>query len=194
MRDGLRALDPDRNGASLWETRVDSGGKLGGMHWGSATDGRSLYVAVGGQQLGAVADSTSREGYRLVPDPKRGGGLFALDLATGRKIWSAPPPDCGDRTPCSPAQSAPVTVADGVLFSGSLDGHLRAYSTGDGKIVWDVDTAREYDAVNGIAARGGSLDVAGPVVAGGMVFVTSGYALYGGMRGNVVLAFSIDGQ
>ena len=127
-------------------------------------------------------------------DPKKGGGLFALRLATGDRVWYAPPPGCGDRPRCSPAQSAPASVAAGVVFSGSVDGHLRAYSTKDGSIVWDFDTAKEYTTVNGVKARGGSIDVGGPAIAGGMVVTTSGYAQWGGLGGNVLVAFSVDGK
>jgi polyvinyl alcohol dehydrogenase (cytochrome) len=187
----VRALDPDANGAVSWETNIGPGGKLGGIHWGSASDGRNFYVALGGQTLRGVPDSTVKEGFRLEPDPARGGGLFALDLATGKRVWSAPPIACTPRPLCSPAQSAPVTAIPGVVFSGSLDGHVRAYSATTGAVSWDFDTMREYDVVNGGKARGGALDVAGPVVAGKMLYVTSGYGLYRGAPGNVLLAFVV---
>jgi polyvinyl alcohol dehydrogenase (cytochrome) len=87
-----------------------------------------------------------------------------------------------------------VTVIPGVVFSGSVDGHLRAYSTKDGDVIWDMNTAREFDTVNGAPAKGGSMDVAGPAVLNGMVFVNSGYGEWGGMPGNVMLAFSVDGK
>jgi len=76
------------------------------------------------------------------------------------------------------------------VFSGSVDGHLRAFGAEDGKLIWDFDTARDYKSVNGIPAKGGSLDGAGPVIAGGMLFLNSGYARNGGMAGNVLLAFA----
>ena len=79
----------------------------------------------------------------------------------------------------------------GVVLSGAMDGHLRAFSSADGTLLWDVDTAQGYDTVNGVQGRGGSLDGAGPVVAGGMVFVNSGYPRFGGMPGNVLLAFAL---
>jgi polyvinyl alcohol dehydrogenase (cytochrome) len=82
-----------------------------------------------------------------------------------------------------------VTAIKGAVFSGSIDGHLRAYSAADGKIIWDFGTARSFDAVNGVPAKGGSLDVGGPVIAGGMMFVVSGYPGFGAMPGNVLLAF-----
>jgi polyvinyl alcohol dehydrogenase (cytochrome) len=140
-------------------------------------------------------DKTSSQGFRLVPNPNQGGGLFALRLHTGEQVWSAKPASaCGDRKGCSPAQSQAVTAIPGVVFSGSLDGHLRAYSTATGESLWDVDTVRDYTTLNGQMAHGGSLDGPGPVVADGMLYVNSGYAQFGGTPGNVLLAFSVDGR
>jgi hypothetical protein len=50
------------------------------------------------------------------------------------------------------------------------------------RVLWDFDTARDYQTANGVPGKGGSLDGAGPVVAGGKVFVNSGYARNGGSR------------
>ena len=85
-----------------------------------------------------------------------------------------------------------MTAIPGAVFSGSLDGHLRAYATGNGRIIWDVDTAREYQTVNGVKGNGGSIDGPGPLVVGGMLFTNSGYGVFGGAPGNVLLAFSIE--
>ncbi|MGH9715952.1 MAG: PQQ-binding-like beta-propeller repeat protein [Candidatus Acidiferrales bacterium] len=190
------ALDPDNKGAVLWHTRVGKGSSLGGSEWGSASDGQNMYVGVSDIGFkGIVPDKSSAQGYRLVPNATVGGGLFALSLKTGDKIWSAPPVHvCGDRVGCSPAQSQAVSVIPGVVFSGSVDGHIRAYSTSDGRVLWDFDTAREYSAVNGQPAHGGSLDGPGPVIAGGLLLVSSGYGEWGGTPGNVLLAFSVDGR
>jgi polyvinyl alcohol dehydrogenase (cytochrome) len=127
-------------------------------------------------------------------DPMIGGGLFALNIADGSKVWNAPPAVCGDRPMCSPAQSAAITAMPGVVFSGSIDGHLRAYATEDGKVLWDFDTARVFPTVNKVGAMGGSIDVGGPAIAEGVVLTTSGYPTFGGRPGNVLLAFSVDGK
>ena len=191
----VHAVDPDQKGKILWQTRAGEGSALGGSQWGSAADGQKVYVAIADAGIGVALDSKLPQGYRLVLDPKKGGGLHALDLKTGKIVWSAKGVPCGEgKTNCSPAQSAAVTAIPGVVFSGSVDGHLRGYSPLTGEILWDADTAREFDTVNGKPAHGGSLDVAGPAVANGMVFVNSGYGQYGGMPGNVFLAFSVNGK
>ncbi len=182
----VHALDPDKKGATVWETRVGKGGVLGGVQWGPGADRETAFVA-----LSDIALIPAPEG--VIPDPKAGGGLFAIQLVTGEKLWSALPPPEGCKTPhCSPAQSAAVAVIPGVVFSGSMDGHLRAYDAKNGKILWDYDTAKEYQTVNGVAAKGGSLDGAGPAIAGGLLVVNSGYAFFNGISGNVLLAFGVE--
>jgi polyvinyl alcohol dehydrogenase (cytochrome) len=186
----VHAIDPDRNGEPIWQTRVGQGGINGGVQWGSAADSAAVYVALSDLGRIPVPNSLATE-----PDPHAGGGMFALQLETGKSAWHTPPPAdaCRERQRCSPAQSAPVTAMPGVVFSGSVDGHLRAFSTATGAIVWEFDTVRSYETVNEIDARGGSLNVGGPALAGGMLFVGSGY-VQNGMPGNVLLAFSVDGR
>src|SRR6266436_6223240 len=107
-----------------------------------------------------------------------------------RKMFMPRYPMCA----CSPSQSAAVTAIPGVVFSGGLDGHLRAYSTNDGGILWDVDTMADFKTVNQVKAHGGSLDGPGPIIAGGILYVNSGYAFAGSAPGNVLLAFSVEGK
>jgi polyvinyl alcohol dehydrogenase (cytochrome) len=189
------ALDPDRKGEILWQVRVGQGGTNGGVQWGMASDGYQVYAATSDvARMPAIGDPLDPRPQFV--DPKKGGGLTALRIANGEKAWFSPPTPCtADAKPgCSPAQPQAVTVISGVVFSGSLDGHLRAYSTEEGKILFDFDTVREYQTVNGVRATGGSLNGPGAVVAGGMVFVNSGYARLGSIPGNVLLAFSVDGK
>lgn len=187
----VTAFDPDRQGAIVWQTRVGQGGVTGGVQWGMASDGRHVYAAVSDVVRVRRTSADSPEAPRAGLDPTAGGGLAALSLETGEKVWvAAPARICGSNPSCSPAQSAAVTAIPDVVFSGSLDGHLRAFSTRDGQVIWDVDTVRDYDAVNGVKGRGGSIDGPGPVVVGGMLFVNSGYPRFGGMPGNVLLAFA----
>jgi polyvinyl alcohol dehydrogenase (cytochrome) len=183
------ALDPDKRGEILWQVRVGKGGTMGGVQWGSAADAQNIYVAVSDIRRIMLDYATTTD-----TDNSQGGGMFALRLDNGERMWYAPPISCGGRKRCSPAQSAAVSAMPGVAFSGSMDGHLRAYSATDGKIIWDFDTERPYQTVNGVEGRGGSLDGPGAVIAGGMVFANSGYTAAGGAPGNVLLAFSVDGK
>jgi polyvinyl alcohol dehydrogenase (cytochrome) len=190
------ALDPDRQGAILWQARVGQGGTVGGVEWGMASDGQQVYAATSDVVRNQSPSADPLDPRPQLADPKIGGGLTALRIATGERVWFAPPIVCGPaaKPGCSPAQSQAVTAIPGLVFSGSLDGHLRAYSAEEGKVLWDFDTVRDYQTVNGVHATGGSLNGPGAVVAGGMLFVNSGYARLGSMPGNVLLAFSIDGK
>lgn len=173
----LYALDPDRNGAIVWRYRAGRGSGLGGIQWGIAVDGARAYAPVA-------------EIYADEP-----GGLHAVDLATGRRAWYAPPapPACGKPSrACSGAQFSAVSVIPGVVFSPSNDGAVRAHSTADGSVIWTYDTNREFETVNGVKARGGSMNGPAPTVAGGMVYVSSGYGSFGLRPGNVLLAFGVD--
>ena len=193
------AVDPDHQGAVIWQMRVGKGGRLGGVQWGSGTDGKTVYTAVSDVEVkaapaGVKGAQNTTFGIPLLLDPKAGGGLFALNAATGAIIWKTPHPGCGDTPGCSPAQSAAVSAIPGVIFSAGLDGHIRAYSASDGKIIWDENTERDYTTINGVKANGGAIDGAGPVIVKGMLYLNSGYTFVGGAPGNVLLAFSVDGK
>ena len=176
------ALDPDAGGKVLWSTRVGKGSALGGIHWGMATDGRLVYAA-NADRAAVIVD--------VNPERSLTPGLYALDLMDGRVAWSAPAPRevCAGRPACFAANSAAPTAIQGVVFAGGLDGHIRAHGAADGRVLWDYDTAREFSTVNGVAGRGGAIDGPGPVVAGGLLFVNSGYGQFGQMPGNVLMAF-----
>ena len=176
----MYALDPDNNGKKLWEVRVGTGGALGGIEWGFTADEENVYVP--------VAD---------VGGANRKPGLTALKIATGEKLWHVPAPKavCSWGTVrCNNSQSAAATVIPGVVFSGTADGHLRAYSTKDGAIIWDFDTALPLDTVNGGRAKGGALDGGGPTIANGILYTNSGYGRLVGQPGNLLLAFTVDGK
>lgn len=193
----VRALDPDQEGRVLWEVRIAKGGVLGGIEWGPAADDDNVYAAVSDTGLSLESDAKFELGKsKLVYDPIKGGGIFALRLADGKQVWYSPPPKlpCSGRPRCSPAQSAAISVIPGAVFSGSNDGHLRAYSTESGSVLWDFDTVREFQTVNGVKASGGSIDGPGPAIVENMLYSESGYGFWGGMAGNVLLAFSVNGN
>jgi polyvinyl alcohol dehydrogenase (cytochrome) len=167
-------LDPDQRGKILWQTRVGVGGAQGGVLWGGALDDHVIYTAVSDQNKG----------------PRATPGMYAIKVDTGEKLWSTPAPDgAGIKS-----QLSAVSAIPGIAFSGSWGGHLRAYSTKTGEIVWDFDAMRNFDTVNHIPAHGGSFDGGGPAIADGMVVSTSGYGFVGGKAGNVLFAFSVDGK
>lgn len=172
------AFDPDEQGRIVWQYRAGAGGPGGGIVWGSAVDANLAYFP--------VSDMTAEP-----------GGLHAVELATGRKVWYAPPRPllCGlPRYGCSAAQAVGVAVIPGIVFAGAADGGFRAYSSSTGEVVWEYDTNREFETVNGVPAHGGSLIGSGPTVVDAMVYVNSGYGTNGGRVGNVLLAFSGDGR
>jgi polyvinyl alcohol dehydrogenase (cytochrome) len=154
------ALDPDAKGRILWQARVGKGGITGGIQWGMAGDEDKTYAAV--SDLVDLPASSDAEPLPLGGqnfDPRQGGGLTALRLSDGSKAWFAASYPCSPPRPgCSPAQSAAVTAIPGAVFSGSLDGHIRAFSTEKGTLLWDFDTETEYHTINGVPAKGGSLD------------------------------------
>ncbi|WP_372785744.1 PQQ-binding-like beta-propeller repeat protein [Phenylobacterium sp.] len=174
------AMDPV-SGKTLWATpKLGSGGAGGGVEWGPATDGKVLYAP-------------------LADNPARGRpGLAALDAATGKLLWQV---DAPKGLPCNvpsgrclPGYSQAATAIPGAVIAGALDGHLRAYAAADGRLIWDIDTTAPIDTVNGIkAAPGGALDMGGATIAGGMLFVHSGYNGTAGAS-NLLLAFSSDGR
>lgn len=169
-------LDPDRDGRVVWQTRVGKGSALGGIEWGSAADEQFGYFPVSDLMLG----------------PAVAGGIHALRLGTGQLAWSwRPKNDCqaGQRN-CIEAHSAAISLIPGVVFAGTTSGMLRAHAATDGRVLWEFNTAREFETTNAVPGRGGSINGPGPVVAGGMVFTNSGYSYMGsGASGNVLLAF-----
>jgi polyvinyl alcohol dehydrogenase (cytochrome) len=156
------ALDPDKNGALLWRTSL-AGKPRSGIIWGGTADKHTGYYGLSG------------------------GGAVAVQLATGERTWFVPAAE-GARV----ANAAAASSIPGAVFIGGSDGKLRALSTTDGHTLWEFDTAREFDTVNKVPAKGGSITAAGATVAGGMVFVGSGYGFTQDKIGNVLLAFGVE--
>jgi polyvinyl alcohol dehydrogenase (cytochrome) len=186
------ALDPDNGGRLLWKYSVEPGV----FNFGAASDDRQLYAPIGiaeGRQENINAG-------RTISGMEAGGtgALAAIDIATGKRVWQteAPQVSCDGvarSRDCGSSQGAAPLVIPGAVFAGARDGMLRAYSSVDGHIIWEFNSRREFETVNRVAARGGTMDGPGPVMVGGMLFVESGYSLLGsGIPGNVLLAFGVD--
>jgi len=179
----VTAMDPDNNGEIVWQQQVGRGGTMGGVHWGMATDEKTLFVPINDRGL-----------YDLNKDIPKQPGMHTLNVADGKPLWATIE---ADRCPgftlrgCGPGISAAITLTSEVVYGPALDGIIKAYATDDGRELWAFDAKRDYEAVNGVKAFGGAFDSDGPVVVGDQLFVTSGYAKYAEKEGNVLLAFSV---
>ncbi len=180
----LFGLDPDNGGQILWRNKVGRGGIQGGVHFGMSVDGDTLYAPMSDFYGGPRWPG---EAYP---------GMFAVDITTGKQMWYSKTPDtCNGRKFCDPGLSAAASSIPGAAVGGSMDGHLRAYDSKTGEVIWDFDSAIEFAAENGHKATGGSFGGAsGPVFNQDMLFVNSGYGIYFHMPGNVLLAFRLAPQ
>jgi polyvinyl alcohol dehydrogenase (cytochrome) len=169
------AMDPDAEGRIVWQRRIGRGGWMGGQY-GAAADEQNAYIG--------VADVLFEDG----------GGMRALRLTSGDIAWSVEPQPrlCAEARTCRAGQGGATTLIPGAVFSGSLDGGMRAYSTEDGTILWTFDTNREFQTVNGVKANGGGIEGNGAIVADGMLFFNSGWGGLMNRPGNVLLAFAIE--
>ncbi|MBS0416652.1 MAG: PQQ-binding-like beta-propeller repeat protein [Proteobacteria bacterium] len=180
------AIDPDAQGKLLWQRRVGRGGIQGGVHFGMALEGQRLFVPISD-----LKDGHDGRRYDIAGKP----GLYALDPADGRLLWSTPAQDvCNERRFCDPGISAAITATPGVVFAGHMDGVLRAYDAATGQVIWKYDATAGVKTVSGTTAHGGSFGGPGPVVRDGYVVVNSGYGLYFHMPGNVLLVFAAPGR
>ncbi len=176
------AFDPDNAGQMLWQKQVGRGGIMGGVHWGMATDQKRLYVPISDTSV-----------YQRDAHKPAKSGLHAVEINTGEAIWSTLTPDnCGDaKWRCSPGLSAAATVIPGVVFSGGLDGVMRAFDAETGRILWSFNSFIKFGDIHGVDAFGGSFDSDGPVILGDRLYITSGYDKWGLQPGNVLLSFKI---
>lgn len=124
-----------RTGAKLWEFRMadDTPGLTGAARSTPAIVGRTLYL-----------------GYGL--------GVYAIDAITGAKVWKTQ--DHG-LTTGEIISSPAVTGAPGdqVLWAGSMDGNLYAFSLATGQKLWSGKT--------------GSFVLSSPAPAGGRIYISS---------------------
>ncbi len=176
------ALSPS-TGKVIWKRRIGKGGALGGVHWGMAADAQHVYAANADNLAGLDLSDTS-----IKPSP----GLYALDLSTGNIAWKAGSPDCMDKSQCFDCNSAAPAVIPGIVFAGGLGGHIRAYSSKDGKLLWDFNTIQNYETTDGLKGKGGAIDGPAPVMSGGFLYVNSGYGMFGEAPGNVIICFSVE--
>lgn len=172
----VHALDPD-SGAVVWQNQVGRGGIQGGVHFGMAASGDTLFVPISDMPDG-----------REYPTPAK-PGLHAVDLRTGALKWYTPNPDrCEGRLHCNNGISQAVTAAGDLVYAGAMDGILRVHDAETGAVLWEIDTTGNYRSITGEETFGGSFGgSAGPVVHGGNLLLSSGYGIYNHMAGNLLL-------
>jgi polyvinyl alcohol dehydrogenase (cytochrome) len=162
------AFNPD-NGNTVWSAAPGPSGIDGGIEWGTATDGRRVYVAEA---------NFSRVQFKLAPDYKTtwdAGSWAAIDVATGQILWQTPTPTASGKRSHA-INTGSVSVANGVVFGGTMEGDFVALNAQTGAILWTY-------------ASGGSV-ADSPSIVGGVVYWGSGYPR-GGKANNKLYAFTI---
>ena len=176
-------IDPD-TGKVLWSNPVSGGGTQGGIHFGMAAEGKTIYAPINDMQ-------NTHDGKVWL---NRKPGMHSLDAETGNIIWSnISDKECKDiDINCDPGISAAVTAVPGAVIAGHLDGNIKVYDKENGNILWSYNTLRDFESISGSPAYGGSFSGSGPSIRNGYMAINSGYGIYNHMPGNVLLLFSLD--
>lgn len=173
----ITALDPDDDGAVLWVAQAGDRLATNASGWGGASDGELF--------------------YRPLNFRDTSGAVAAMRVTTGERVWYTELPKIEDCDlpgwgACSSGITAAATALPGAVLTGSSEGTLRAYASSNGGILWEFPTQQRYEAVNGVPAFGGAIGATSPTIVDGMMFMGSGYSIFGSKPGNVLLAFEID--
>ncbi len=194
------ALDPD-TGSILWQRDLGSGGNLGGVHWGVAVDDDNVYIPISDIQSRelTLAEIVDIENARTIFQPDNAEpGLYALSLDNGTTQWFSQPTRITPLDEQRPViLSSAITVVGDAVYTAGLDGIVRIYASTDGSLLREIDTAISVTGVNGEEGNGGTIDSGGPVVAGGIIYINSGYTTFGrdptwfAGPGNVFMAFGL---
>lgn len=189
QKNGMLYMLDANDGHLIWQRRVGPTGLLGGMELGSASDGKTIYVA-NSNSIHTTHELTAGSHAGMKTD---GGFWAAYDVITGNLLWETPVPsaDLPLANACTvenvkrygfevclhvvwgknrgPGFFAwpigPITVANGVVYAGvaDLEGNLVAMDAKTGKILWQYRT-------------GSSVNTA-PTVVDDYVYVGSGYKI-----------------
>ncbi len=185
QKDGrVFALDWETGENKLWEVKLGRGSIQGGVHFGMAADGTTVYVPINDM-------NDTRNGEWLDPELAR-PGVSAVNAVTGEVLWSHVQENvCGEGRPfCDPGVSAAITATDGAVIAGHLDGIIRIYDRDSGEIIWSYNTTAPVTGTNGVIARGGGMSGSGPALGAGHMVINSGYGLYNHEAGNALLVFA----
>jgi polyvinyl alcohol dehydrogenase (cytochrome) len=207
----LFSLNPD-TGAKNWSARLGAGGKLGGIHWGMATDADRVYVGITDVTVDKITTLNADNiinfqdlaGDNMQQSANAAPGVYAVDLMTGKVVWERHPkhsykdPSKGELTVES-IYSAALSVTNDVVFAASLDGVVKAFRTSDGAELWSYDTTPKFTDLNGTSGNGGTIDSASAVPGGADLLVNSGFSTFGRPNkfqagpGNALLIFRLPG-
>jgi polyvinyl alcohol dehydrogenase (cytochrome) len=189
----VTAFDPDKTGDLLWVSQAGHELAAPNNGFGGAFDGE-LY-------------------FKPMPFADQTGAVAAIKGTTGERVWYTrlPRAECCPDVPagrggvgggggganlallaCNTGIWAGATAIPGAVFAGSRNGVLHAFAAKDGKVIWEFNTSRQFDTVNGAPGAGGGIGASAPTIVDGMVYMGSGYAILGGAPGNVLLAFGIE--
>ena len=185
QKDGrVFALDWETGQNKLWEVKLGRGSIQGGVHFGMAADGTTVYVPINDM-------NDTRNGEWLDPELAR-PGVSAVNAVTGEVLWSHVQENvCGEGRPfCDPGVSAAITATDGAVIAGHLDGIIRIYDRDSGEIIWSYNTTTPVTGTNGVVAQGGGMSGSGPALGAGHMVINSGYGLYNHEAGNALLVFA----
>ena len=185
QKDGrVFALDWETGQNKLWEVKLGRGSIQGGVHFGMAADGTTVYVPINDM-------NDTRNGEWLDPELAR-PGVSAVNAVTGEVLWSHVQENvCGEGRPfCDPGVSAAITAIDGAVIAGHLDGIVRIYDRDSGEIIWSYNTTTPVTGTNGVIAHGGGMSGSGPALGAGHMVINSGYGLYNHEAGNALLVFA----
>ena len=185
QKDGrVFALDWETGQNKLWEVKLGRGSIQGGVHFGMAADGTTVYVPINDM-------NDTRNGEWLDPETAR-PGVSAVNAVTGEVLWSHVQENvCGEGRPfCDPGVSAAITATDGAVIAGHLDGIIRIYDRDSGDIIWSYNTTTSVTGTNGVVAKGGGMSGSGPALGAGHMVINSGYGLYNHEAGNALLVFA----
>ena len=185
QKDGrVFALDWETGQNKLWEVKLGRGSIQGGVHFGMAADGTTVYVPINDM-------NDTRNGEWLDPELAR-PGVSAVNAVTGEVLWSHVQENvCGEGRPfCDPGVSAAITAIDGAVIAGHLDGIVRIYDRDSGEIIWSYNTTTPVTGTNGVMAQGGGMSGSGPALGAGHMVINSGYGLYNHEAGNALLVFA----
>ena len=177
----LWALNPD-TGSLVWNQRVGEGTALGGNHWGIASNFDRAFMTINDPK---GMNGNSRP------------GIYSYFVGTGEPSWFYEvQSECNEerserlrRCDSLYGFSATPLSVDGAVITGGLDGRLFVFNSESGELIYQYDTVRDYETINGVAGYGGSIDSHSISAGSGMVFVGSGYGQFRQVPGNVLLAF-----